>query len=690
MTLRRLLFPARHPRAVLALVAMVAVAGGAWGWNAPSHLSNRPADFYSDSSESLRTLQELESGRETNSAGSPNLAVIVRSDSSRVVLGVKRRLEGMRQVAGVNSNVLTSRDGHSTLLLAWSSKGVAEEDAAARVARAFAGSPDVLVGGRALAKRQFSEVVKHDLWRGELIALPLLMILGLWFFRSVIAALLPVAIGSFALLLALGCLRLAAGVMPLSIFCLSIASGLALGLAVDYSLLMVSRFRDELSLGLGRDDAVLAATATAGKTVAISSAAIAGSFSCLLFIPVPFVRSIAVAGMLVASIAGMGALLILPAAFTLLGERVDALPLRVGRPRSRGGGWYRLARFVIRKPVPIAVVSGLALVALSLPALGMRFTAFDETSLPTSSPLRVFSAQLREEFQHPLLNEIRIAVRGSEKKASAIGEEIERIAKRSKLAVPFPFGFKLGPRLYEIRLNPTGSSYSEGTMGLVDRLRRLRAPVAVGGSTAAYMDLTASLKQHLLAVLLVLALVSFVFLSLATRSLVLPVKALIMNVLSLGSALGVLVVLFQDGRLEGLLGYTSQNSLVVVLPVVLGVGAFGLVTDYGLFLLMRIREARAKGCSDREAIMLGLEKTGPIVTAAALLFSVAVGVLVTSEIILVKEVAIGIVTAVVLDAFVVRPFLVPSLMAILGRWNWWPSGAPGETREASKPLRATS
>src|SRR5262249_22493690 len=202
-------------------------------------------------------------------------------------------------------------------------------------------------------------------------------------------------------------------------------------------------------------------------------AAIAGSFSCLLFIPVPFVRSVAVAGMLVASIAGAGALLILPAMFTLLGERVDALPLRTGSSRLRGfrsrqeGGWYRLARFVIRRPVLIAAASGLLLVALSLPALGMRFTAFDQTALPVSPPLRVFSAQLQREFQHPLLNEVRVAIHGSEERASRVGDEVERIAKRSGLAVPFPFGFKLGPRLYEIRLNPTGPSYSDGSMRLV-------------------------------------------------------------------------------------------------------------------------------------------------------------------------------------------------------------------------------
>jgi uncharacterized membrane protein YdfJ with MMPL/SSD domain len=673
---------------VLIAIAIAAVVAGIWGSSAPSRLSNGPGDFYSNGSESVRAQQELESARDKGSLGPPNLAVLVRGEPGTGVQ-MWQRLQGMPEVAEVHSNILTGRDNRSSLLLAWLRKGSPEGDLAAEVARELEPQRGVLVGGTALARWQFADVVKHDLLRGEMIALPLLIILGLWVFRSLIAALLPVAVGGFALLCTLGCLRLATEISPISIFCLNIASALALGLAVDYSLLMVSRFRDELALGRDRHEAVLTTVRTTGRTVAISSATIAASFACLFLIPVPFVRSIAVAGMLVAFIAGIGALAILPALFSLLGKRVDALPLRVGsysrvrQPRAgEEGGWRRLAGFVMRRPVLIASATALLLIGMSLPALNMRFTAFDATSLPASSSLRVFSEELQSEFEFPMIGEIRIAVHGTEKEALAVRKRVERVADRAGTAQPFPLIFELGPRLYEMRLNPTVSPYSGPVRELIEDLRRLDAPIAVGGNIAGYADLTDALKRHLPAMLLALVLVSFFFLFLATRSLVLPLKALIMNVLSLGAAFGLLVALFQAGRLEGLLGYSSQDALVVVLPVVLGVGAFGLLTDYGLFLLMRIKEARDGGHADREAIVLGLEKTGPVVTAAALMFSVAVGAFVTSDVVLVKEVALGIVTAVLLDAFVIRPLLVPSLMAILGHWNWWPQ-KPGLERDGA-------
>ncbi|HXF32567.1 MAG TPA: MMPL family transporter [Solirubrobacterales bacterium] len=658
-------------------MAMVAVVAGVWGWSTVSHLSNRPGDFYAHPSESLRAQDEMESARGHNWVGPPNLAVLVHGGRSAVTR-LKLRLKRLPQVAQVESNVLASRDGSSKLVLARLRIGVPEQDAAASVARSLESEPGVLVGGIALAKHQFSESAKHDLWRGELIALPLLLVLGLWVFRGAVAALLPVLVGCFALACTLALLRAVTEVVPLSIFSLNIASALALGLAVDYSLLMVSRFREELESGLRSRDATVRTVGTAGKTVAISSGAIATSFSALLLIPVPFVRSIAIGGMIVAVIAGAGALLILPSLFVLLGERVNALSVRpdgrsrVGGVRPGRGGWRRLGRFVVSHPVRVASVAALLLVGLSLPALGIHFTAFDETSLPTSSPLRQFTDRLRKEFKHPVVGEIRVAVHGTKLKAVEVGEELKQIASRTRAATLLPIGFRLRPRLSELRLNPRGSPYASLTTDFIDRLRRLDDPIAIGGSTAGYMDLTTALKHYLFVVLLVLALSSFIFLGVATRSLVLPLMALLMNVLSLGAAFGSLVFVFQDGRLERLLDYSSQNALVVVFPVVVGVGAFGLLTDYGLFLLMRIREVRESGRSNREAIISGLEKTGPIVTAAAVLFSAAVGAFITSGIVPAKEVAFGIVLAVLLDAFVIRPFLVPGLMAILGRWNWWP------------------
>jgi RND superfamily putative drug exporter len=208
-------------------------------------------------------------------------------------------------------------------------------------------------------------------------------------------------------------------------------------------------------------------------------------------------------------------------------------------------------------------------------------------------------------------------------------------------------------------------------------LRAIDAPIDVAGDTASYVDTDRALRQRLPYAVAILVLTTLLFFGLATRSLVLPVKAVAMNLLSLGATCGILVLIFQDGHLQAVLDYDSRGALVLALPIVIGAGAFGLLTDYGLFLLTRIREAREEGRPDPEAIALGLERTGRIVTAAALLFCLAVGPFATSDVLLIKEGVAGIATAVLIDAFVVRPLLVPSLMAILGRWNWWPRRLPG-------------
>lgn len=513
-----------------------------------------------------------------------------------------------------------------------------------------------------------------------------MLLLGLWVFRSVVAALLPVSVGGFALLVALAIFRTTTELVPLSVFSLDIALALALGLGVDYSLLMVSRFREELAAGRSPLQSALQTVRTAGRTVALSSAAIAASFSSLLVFPIPFVRSAAFGGALVSIVTGLAALVILPAVFSLLGRRVNALaPLawqravrRSSRPRSEGA-WYRVGQMATRRPVVVALASGILLVALALPASSMRFTGLDLSSLPPSAKARRFIERARAEFESPLVGEVVIAVHGDAEIVRPVWARVNRLAERTGLATPFPAAFNQSAKLGQVRLNPTGPVLSQAAQSLVSRLREMDAPISVAGETAAYMDATAVLEQRLPLALAIVVLASFVFVLLATGSLVLPIKALAMNVLSLGAALGLLVAIFQDGRLERILSYSSQNALVVTLPIIMAATAFGLLTDYGLFLLMRIKEERERGHPDREAIALGLERTGRIITAAAILFCVAVGAFSMSGVLFLKEGAIGIVLTVILDAFLVRPLLVPSLMAILGKWNWWPRKMPGES-----------
>jgi uncharacterized membrane protein YdfJ with MMPL/SSD domain len=673
------LFPVRQPRSALVIVALVAVGAGVYGWSVPTHLSFKLRDLYSHDSESFRTTHELETVHPKGALGPPDLIVIVERPSENAAQRTREELSHLPQIAGVSTYSFPSVDGQSYDLFAWLKSDLEEGSAAAAVAKAI-GSADVVVGSPALARRQLGEQIEDDVNKAEFIAFPLLLILGFWVFRSMVAALLPAVTGGLSLLCALGAIRALDTRFPLSVFALNIAAALALGLGVDYSLLMVSRFREELASGHSPRDSAMRTIRTAGRTVAFSAAVIAVSFSSLLVFPIPLARSVAVGGIVVSLIACVTALVALPALFSLVGPRINSLSPGIwkqavelnARPRERGV-WYRLARFVMRRRVLVAVGAGALLVALGLPSLAMRFTGFDVSSISGTATARVFTEQVRGEFANPLIGEIEVAIHGDRTTARRVEARVDKLSERTGLAIPFPIPYRLSPRLWRISLNPIRPLLSDATQQLIRRLRDIHAPITVTGETAAYMDMASTLKRDLPSALAVLVVGSFIFIFLATGSLVLPVKTLIMNALSLGGALGLLVLVFQDGLLEALVNVESQNALIVLLPITVAAGSFGLLTDYGLFILMRIKEGREDGLCDREAIARGMERTSRIVTAAALLFSVAVGAFATSRIVFVKAGVFGIVAAVILDAFVVRLLLVPSLMAILGRWNWWPS-----------------
>jgi RND superfamily putative drug exporter len=390
-----------------------------------------------------------------------------------------------------------------------------------------------------------------------------------------------------------------------------------------------------------------------------------------------------VGGVLVALLAAAVALVVLPAVLALLGERVNALsPKRLrhaaeaeARNETRGF-WYRLSRLVMRRPARVAVLSAALLIALGLPFLGVKFTSVDATVLPADSPARIVDTALRTEFPPGRTTPVVVVAHAPP------GAEVERFAQRLRAvggvsAVAPPRA--AGKGLARIDVFTRSSDLAEASQTVVRRIRSLDAPFEVGvaGRTASFVDQKSSLAGHLPVALVWLALTTFVVLFLFTGSVILPLKALLMNGLTISAAFGLLVFVFQDGRLEGLLGYVSQGALESSQPVVLFAVAFGLSTDYGVFLLSRIKEARDSGVSDREAVAVGLERTGRIVTAAALLFCVAIGAFATSRIVFIKEVGLGTALAVLIDATLVRALLVPSLMELLGRWNWW----------APRPLR---
>jgi RND superfamily putative drug exporter len=637
----------RRPRRILVAAVVLAVAAGVFGAGTPSHLSASDNDYQDKGSESYRTFQLL--SQRTGVIPGPSIVIIAsRGEAGRAVSLVRRD----PAVAVVHRG---RARGGKVVVAAYLRDGSDTGAAARRIEHVAPG----LVGGPAVASEQVRRQSERDLLRAELIAFPLLLVLGIWIFRGVVAALLPVAAGVLSIVTTLAMLRLANSAVTISVFALNLVTGAGLGLAIDYSLLLLSRYREELAES-DPQTALRTTVATAGQTVAFSAVTVAAAFASLLVFPLAFLRSMAIGGMAVALLAGVVALLVIPALFALLGRHVDALALRRGPPPGTGG-WYRFAHGVMRRPLPIAVGTAAVLVALGLPFLGVRFTGVDASVLPTSA-----SARQVQDAIHARAPEHVVASR-------ATLARVHELRGVDAMTAPRP----LGGGLWSADVTPVARPMSEGAKDLVRRIRALPG-TSVGGVTAWYLDTSSSLRRHLPAAGAILALTIIALLYLVTRSVILPVKAVLMNALSLTAAFGVLVWVFQDGRLEGALHYTSQGALELTQPVLLFAIAFGLATDYGVFLLSRIREAHESGLPNREAVALGLERTGRVVTAAALLFCVAVGSFATSGIVIVKEVGLGIALAVAIDASLVRALLVPSLMALLGDWNWWrPGRKPG-------------
>jgi putative drug exporter of the RND superfamily len=673
----------RRPRTILAVVGVLAVVAASFGREAPHLLGRGSNDFVARGSESLRAEALVE--RATGLSATPQVLVLVQDPTpSRLarVAGVIQTEPGFPVVAPA----LFSRDHREAIVAAYARAATSQRlwrQAAERLQRRMAGVPGTAMGGTALATSQVNGQAQRDLTRAEKIAFPILFLLALWVFRGVVAALLPLLCGGLTIVGSLLLLRLLDLTFPVSTYALNIVTGAGLGLGIDYSLLMVSRFREELGRWGPGSEAVRATLATAGRTVAFSSVTVGAAIATLTVFPLGYMRSMGIAGGLVGPLAGLIALTVLPALFVLLGSRVDALPVRRRPPAAGKGGWYRLAHALMRRPWPVAAAGIALLVVLGLPFLSVRFTGVDASVLPAQASSRIVDTALRRDFPVTTVSPAYAVIRGDAAAARSYALAASRLPEAALVLPPR----ELGPGVWELRASSGKPFLAASSQRLVRSLRALPGGVLVGGSTAQYLDQKHSLGSRLPLALVLLCSVTFALLYAATRSLVLPVKTLLMNALTLLATFGILVFVFQDGRLEGLLAYQGQSALELTLPVILFAVAFGLATDYGVFLLTRIKEAWDSGMPNREAVAVGLERTGRIVTAAALLFCIAVGAFATSKVIVVKEVGVGIALAVLIDATIVRALLVPSLMAILGRWNWWPAGRRGGVERVSPSRR---
>jgi uncharacterized membrane protein YdfJ with MMPL/SSD domain len=686
-----------HSRRTLLIAGAVFLLAAALGGPVVSILKSENSDFQDPKAQNQQVLKTIE--RATGQTATYGLAALVpsrgdvRSDgatlqeSTRVaaLLAVQPGFQRAIDYPATHLPELVSRDGHQTLVLAAFANREDSTHAVDRVRAQTAGS-GVRFGGNDVAFDEINKTTSSDLERAEMFALPILLLLSFWVFRGLIAAALPLLVGGFAIVLTFLLLRLIDQFAGLSIFAVNLVTGVGLGLGIDYSLFILSRYREELAGGADTRAAILRTMQTAGRTVLYGSLTVAGALASMLVFPLRFLYSMGVGGALVALSAGAVSLIVLPAVLVALGPRIDALaPARLQRSAARSaqatheGGWYRLARGVMRRPGLVAVLTAALLLAIASPALRLNFTPADAHVLPASSQARQVAEALTHDFGVDPSQTITMVVRapaGGGKGVAAIAARAKHTAGAQASEGPPRY---VGGGVWEIELQPKGTDGAPSNQALVRNLRAIAAPptLLVGGATAWFVDQKAAISAHLPLALGILAAMTVGFLFLMTGSLILPFIALAMNLLTVAVGAGLLVLVFQDGNLGGLFGFTPIGGLEESNLVLLFVIAFALSTDYGVFLFGRIKEAHDDGLATRDAVAYGLERTGRLVTAAALLFCVAIGAFSTSHIFFVKQLGVGAALAVAIDATVVRALLVPALMGRLGELTWW----------APRPLR---
>ena len=531
------------------------------------------------------------------------------------------------------------------------------------------------VGGATTVGRDINEQVSKDIARAETLSMPVLLVLLVLVFGTVVAATLPLVIGVVAILGAFTALHLLSLVTEVSVFSVNVVTILGLGLAIDYGLFVVGRYREELARGLDTEAAIVRTMATAGRTVAVSGLTVAVSLAGLLIFPQVFLRSMGAGGIAAVLVAVAAALTMLPALLAVLGPRVEALPVRRRRPRlhTETGAWARLARSVMRRPVLYAVGVVAVLLVLGLPFLRVTFGGIDARALPAGTASRQVAETLERDFPANATSPIQAVVTVGPADPAALPTWVGEVRTVPGVTSATVVAERDGTA--KVDLGFTGDAMSADARAIVDRVRALPPPpggtVFVGGDTAVLSDLLGSLGRLLPYMALIVAGATVLLLFLAFGSVVLPVTALLLNVLSLTASFGAIVWIFQDGHLSGLLDFTPTGTLEATQPILVLAIVFGLSMDYEVFLMSRIREHYLRTRDNTAAVEVGLQRTGGMITTAALLLVVVIGAFSLSGITFIKLIGVAMAIAIVVDATVVRALLVPASMRLLGRWNWW-------------------
>jgi putative drug exporter of the RND superfamily len=690
------------PRRIIAVALLVMVGTAVFGIPVTKSLS--AGGFQDPTSQSARASHML---ADTFGQGDMELLISVTSEAGAqspqaraVGTDIARQLQESPFVAHVTdawssppSPALLSKDGKTGLIVAGinGTESEAQQHAKVLTARVVHDRDGVTVkaGGEAMIYAQINGQSEKDLLMMELIAIPLSFIVLVWVFGGLLAAALPMAVGGFAILGSMAVLHAFTFVTDVSIFALNLTVAMGLALAIDYTLLIISRYRDELADGAERNEALVRTMTTAGRTVLFSAMTVALSMVAMVLFPMYFLKSFAYAGVAVVAFAAVAAIVVTPAALALLGDRLDSYDVRklgrrlFGRPEPSPRPieqtfWYRSTKFVMRHAIPVGLAVVALLLVLGAPFLGVKWGFPDDRVLPQSASARQVGDDMRTGFAVDSTTNVTAVVPDM---TGVTPQELSRYA--ADLSKVPDVSFVLPPVVQGNRAFVTiGSAaplFSQTSETQLDRLHAVAKPgdreVLLTGVAQINRDSSAAVTSRIPIVLSVIAVITFVLLFLLTGSVVLPLKALLLNVLSLTAAFGALVWIFQDGHL-GAFGTTSTGTLVANMPVLLFCIAFGLSMDYEVFLISRIREywlespQKTRADSD-ESVALGLARTGRVVTAAALLMSISFAALIAAQVAFMRMFGLGLTVAVLVDATLVRMLLVPAFMHVLGRFNWW-------------------
>lgn len=706
------------PRRIIGVTALLMIAAAVFGVPAANSLSS--GGFIDPASESARASALL---ADHFHQGDMELVLLVTVDgdvaqgpAGAVGTDLARQLAESPYVSQVASPWgprptpgMIGADRKSAMIVA---ALTGDENTAPRHARILAdrlaGIRDgvtVLPGGSAMVYTQINQQTEMDLLHMELIAIPASFVALVWVFGGLLAAALPVAVGGIAILGSLAMLRAVASVTDVSIFALNVTVALGFALSIDYTLLIISRYREEVAGGMTRDEALTRTLSTAGRTVMFSATTVALALVGMVLFPMYFLKSFAYAGIAVVAFAAMAAVVVAPAAIVLLGNRLDAFDVRrlgrrmLGRtePPARPveqSFWYRTAKLVMRQSIPLGLTVIVALLALGAPFLGVRWGYPDDRVLPNTASARIVNDRIRRDFPMNSQARVRIVVPSTaglsptdlDEYASNLSQVID-VSAVSGPGGTFVDGTRRGPPSAPtatsgdsafLTLDSVAALYTAASDAQLAGLHDVALPgdheVLITGMAQTNHDSVHSITARLPLVLGFIAAVMLVLLFALTGSVVLPLKAVLLNVLSLTATFGALVWIFQDGHLWAA-GTTATGTLTVNIPVLMFCIAFGLSMDYEVFLLSRIREywlASPRSNSDNdESIAMGIARTGRVVTAAALLMSISFAALISSGVSFMRMFAVGLTIAVLVDATLVRMLLVPALMHLLGKRNWW-------------------